>query len=277
MKMRILCCIAALVCVTLFGCAQPTHQDTKAEPSVQEKVKGADVFNPWRNEKLPSSRHLSKDGDAILGAMGGRAQSIQAEAKHRPYWREEIYPVVFGSPMAAHEILVVLDFANPKSEKMWAEVLAAIKGISEKDTKVVVCGKSSELYGTDLLGLMIWISHQRKGQCLDYLSYALGRWNAVKAAQKSAGHVKVFSNEYDATAKSTDLPIHYTYISRLKPPVAERDELALSRYSYDAGNVNSYQTMQILEYYDAKAPCVIVDGRVLRDASASQIRKSLQQ
>ncbi|MBQ3800081.1 MAG: hypothetical protein II837_07290, partial [Treponema sp.] len=145
------------------------------QPSVvmNSEAGGADVFNPWRNAKLPQSRHLSKDGTTILGSIGGKEQSIQAEAAHRPHWREEIYPVVFGTPGAAHEILVLLDFSEPASEKIMAEVTKAASSLQPNDTKIVVFGKNRELYGTDLTGLMIWIAYARKGQALPYLNFAL--------------------------------------------------------------------------------------------------------
>ena len=48
----------------------------------------------------------------------------------------------------------------------------------------------------------------------DVMTYALSRWNEIKAAQKKKGHVVAFNNEYDATAESTDFPIHYSYMTR---------------------------------------------------------------
>ena len=47
------------------------------------------------------------------------------------------------------------------------------------------------------------------------MTYALSRWNEIKAAQKKKGHVVAFNNEYDATAESTDFPIHYSYMAVL--------------------------------------------------------------
>ncbi|MCR4667599.1 MAG: hypothetical protein K5657_09995 [Desulfovibrio sp.] len=237
---------------------------------------GADVFNPWRNDKLPTARSLSKDGSSILGAMGGGAQTIQSEAKHRRFWREEIYPVVFGSPASPHEIIAILDFANPASEKLWSTLVTLSRSLDPKSVKIVVFGKSSELYGTDLMGLFIWINHERKGQGMTALSSMLHRWNEVKSAQKRHGRVKVFANEYDSTAKTSDYPIHYGILSSLRPGVAEADELAVSRYSYDAGNVNMYQATQLANYYGVKGlPTVIVDGDVLGQASEGNIRAAL--
>ncbi|MBQ7617565.1 MAG: hypothetical protein IJS50_01695 [Desulfovibrio sp.] len=266
-----------LVCSLLLqACAGQGGAEMSNQVS-SEQAKGADVFNPYRHEKLPTSRSLSKDGDSILSSMGGKAQSLQAEAKHRRHWKEEIYPVIFGSPSAPHEILVLLDFAAPASEKVWQEVLSCARSLNPRDVKIVVFGKSSELYGTDLLGLMIWIARERKGQAIPYLSYALKRWNEVKAEQKRQGRVKVFANEFDSTAKTSDYPIHYTYLSRLNPPVSEQDELALARYSYDAGNVNMYQATQISSYYGlGKLPKVIVDGEVLSSVSRKNIEAALQ-
>lgn len=36
------------------------------------------------------------------------------------------------------------------------------------------------------MGMAIWIAHNRPGQAMSYLTYALDRWNSVKAAQKKA-------------------------------------------------------------------------------------------
>lgn len=80
-----------------------------------------------------------------------------------------------------------------------------------------VFANSKEYYGTDLMGMGIWISHSRPGQAMQYMTYALSRWNEIKAAQKKKGRVLAFNNEYDATAESSDLPIHYSYMTKLRP------------------------------------------------------------
>ncbi|MCR5812905.1 MAG: hypothetical protein K6G15_00235 [Desulfovibrio sp.] len=264
------------LCFAVSACASKS-ENQPSEVVMSSEAGGADIFNPWRNAKLPQSRHLSKDGDTILGAMGGREQSIKSEAAHRPHWREEIYPVIFGSTGAAHEILVLLDFSEPASQKIMAEVTKAASSLNPNEAKIVVFGKSRELYGTDLTGLMIWISYARKGQALPYLNFALKRWNEVKAAQKAKGRVKTFTHEFDSTAKTTDYPIHYTYLQRLTPPVPESDELKLAKYSYDAGNINMFQTTQVMNYFGiGKLPCVLVDGKILSAVNASSILAALR-
>ena len=138
-----------VLCLGVSLLAMTACSSRPAEPFAEEmssEVRGADVFNPWRNATLPTSRALSRDGDTILKSIGGQAQSIQGEARHRPHWREEIYPVVFGNVGAPHEILVLLDFAAPRSEQVWQEVLAACRSLNPKEVKVVVFGKSSELW-----------------------------------------------------------------------------------------------------------------------------------
>ena len=128
------------------------------------------------------------------------------------------------------------------------------------------------------MGLGIWISHSRPGQAMPYLTYALGQWNKVKADQKSTrGKAVPFQNEYDATVKNTDYPIHYSYFSHLRPPVPASQELSVAKYCYDAGNVNLYQAEQISKYYGIKAlPAVVVDGQHLSSVSAGSILKALQ-
>ncbi|MBQ7738399.1 MAG: hypothetical protein IJT59_01925, partial [Desulfovibrionaceae bacterium] len=161
MQKILICCLALF----LVGCAggQSGPVDEPDAMVTTDAVRGADAFNPWRQDKLPSSKHLSNDGRAIVQIMGGRAQSIQGEAAHRRHWREEMYPVVFGTPQSAHEIIVLIDFANPKSASLWQEVVTASRSLSPQTAKIVVFGQNSELYGTDLIGFMIWISHERKG------------------------------------------------------------------------------------------------------------------
>ncbi|MBD5626270.1 MAG: hypothetical protein HDQ90_02010 [Desulfovibrio sp.] len=238
---------------------------------------GANAFNPYMQAKLPNTREFTSEGQQMLGAMGGGQPTIEGEAAHRKNWREEIYPVVFGERTAPHEILVLLNFANPKSAEVWKAVTTASRSLSPKECKIAVFGNSTENYGTDLMGLAIWIAHSRPGQAMPYLTYALDRWNEVKAAQRRAGSVKTFKNEYDATVQPTDYPIHYAYLSRVKPPVPAQDELKVAKYCYDAGNVNLYQTTQLCQYYGVRElPAVIVDGRVLTKVSADAILKALK-
>lgn len=238
---------------------------------------GANAFNPYMQAKLPNTREFSTEGQQMLGAMGGGQPTIEGEAAHRRNWREEIYPVVFGDRTAPHEILVLLNFSSPKSAEVWKAVTTASRSLSPQQCKIAVFGNSTENYGTDLMGLAIWIAHSRPGQAMPYLTYALDRWNEVKAAQRRAGTVKTFKNEYDATATAADYPIHYAYLSRLKPPVPAADELNVAKYCYNAGNVNMYQTTQICQYYGVRElPAVIVDGKVLGKVSADAILKALK-
>lgn len=239
---------------------------------------GANVFNPWMQKDLPNTQGLSKDGQIMLPQMGGSASRIEEEAAYRAHWRDEIYPVVFGDKKAPHEMLVLLDFGNPHSEKLWKKVMTASRSLDPAQCKIVVYSLSGENYAADLMGLAIWISYERTGQAMPYLDYALSRWNAVKAAQKkSRGKAIAFTNEYDATVKSTDYPIHYAYLSRLKPPVPASREMDVTSYCYDAGSVNTYQALQICRYFGiSKLPVVIADGRVLEDPSADDMVKAIK-
>lgn len=239
---------------------------------------GANAFNPYMRKSLPNLRAATAEGAGMLKELGGNVPRIEGEAAYRTHWRQEIYPVVFGDVKAPHEIVVLLDFAAPQSEKVWQAVAQAAKSLSPKQCKIVVFANSKENYGTDLMGLAIWISYSRPGQAMPYLSYALSRWNAVKAEQKQArGRVTPFTNEYDATAGDTDYPIHYSYLAKLRPPVPAADELKVARYCYDAGNVNLYQAVQVARYYGVKnLPAVVVDGKVLTSVSTGAILKALQ-
>lgn len=266
--------IAALV----SGCA--SSDSATASPDVALSSTpggGANAFNPYMNAKLPNIRQLPPESQKMLQSLGAKAQSIEGEAAHRKNWRDEIYPIVYGDRKAPHEIMVVLDFSNPDSQRVWQDVVKASKSLSPSQCKIVVFGRSRENYGTDLMGLAIWIAHSRKGQAMPYLSYALARWNEVKAAQKAQGQPKKFTNEYDATAKASDYPIHYGYLSRLNPPVPANQELAVAKYCYNAGSVNMYQAMQVCQYYGASSiPAVIVDGKVLKKVSPDAILAALK-
>ena len=273
---------ALMMTLLLLGCAATGREGTGSAPeqvalSAAAPGGGANAFNPYMQTKLPNTRELTAEGQRMLGAMGGAMPTIEGEAAHRRNWRDEIYPVVFGERTAPHEILVLLDFSSPRSAEVWKAVVKASRSLSPQQCKIAVFGNSTENYGTDLLGLAIWIAHSRPGQTMPYLTYALDRWNEVKAAQRRAGNVRTFKNEYDATASATDYPIHYGYLSRLRPPVPAADELDVARYCYDAGNVNMYQTTQLCRYYGVnELPAVIVDGRPLGKVSADAILKALR-
>lgn len=260
------------------GRAAATNADARATELSESAPGGtANVFNPYMQERLPNTRVTSAEGAQMLKQLGGREQRIEGEAAFRKHWRQEVYPVVFGDAKAPHEILVLLDFAAPQSEKVWQAVTQAAKSLSPQQCKIAVFANSKENYGTDLMGLAIWISYSRPGQAMPYLSYALSRWNAVKAEQKRAGGLKPFTNEYDATANASEYPIHYGYLSRLRPPVPASQELAVAKYCYDAGNVNLYQTVQLCRYYGIKSlPAVVVDGKPLATVSARSILNALK-
>lgn len=238
----------------------------------------ANLFNPYLRQSLPNLRAGSPEALAMINQMGGTVTSIEGEAAYRPQWKAEIYPVVFGDPKAPHEILVLLDFAAPESAKLWHAVSEASRSLAPAQCKIVVFANSHEYYGTDLMGMAIWIAHNRPGQAMSYLTYALDRWNSVKAAQKKAhGKAVPFNNEYDATVQSADYPIHYSYMARLRPPVSANQELAVAKYCYNAGNVNLYQAQQISQFYGVKRlPAVVVDGSPLSSVSSGAILKALQ-
>lgn len=260
------------------GRAAATNAGAKTTRLAESSPGGAaNVFNPYMHERLPNTRSISAEGAQVLKQLGGQEQRIEGEAAFRKHWRQEIYPVVFGDAKAPHEILVLLDFAAPQSEKVWQAVTQAAKSLSPQQCKIAVFANSKENYGTDLMGLAIWVSYSRPGQAMPYLSYALSRWNAVKAEQKRAGVVKPFTNEYDAAANASDFPIHYAYFSKLRPPVPAGEELAVAKYCYNAGNVNLYQTVQLCRYYGIKSlPAVVVDGKPLATVSAQSILNAVK-
>lgn len=264
------------------GNAASQGQDMSGQPGQKvvpggKAPSGANLFNPYLNERLPNLRQTAPQGAELLGMLGGGRQSIEGEAAHRPAWKKELYPVVFGSPTAPHEIIVILDFSAPESAKTWQAVVTASRNLTPSACKVVVFGNSRETYGTDLMGLGIWLAQARPAQAMPWYTYALERWNAVKAAQRAAGKAKQFRQEYDTTVNPGDYPIHYSYLSKLNPPVPEESELDIVRYSYDAGNVNLYQAVQIASYYGIdRLPAIIADGKVLRQPTASAILAAIR-
>ena len=271
--------LALLVCGLISACGLMGGNGSADLTPVAQAAPAAkaNAFNPWMNKSLPNTRTLSAEGMAMVQAMGADRQSIEDEAAYRPHWREEIYPVFFGNKTAPHEIIVLLDFASPDSARVWQAVRDASAKLSPTDAKIAVFAKNSENYGTDLMGMGIWISYERKGQAMDYMSHALSEWNRIKAAQKKQGRSVPFTNEYDATVKPSDLPIHYAYMGKLRPAVPSSQELDVARYCYNAGNVNMYQAVQISRYYGVKRiPAVIADGKVLASPSASDIVSALR-
>lgn len=269
----LLCCGLLAACgVTGGGSTTDIASTAQADPAARPNA-----FNPWLNKTLPNTRSLSSEGMAMVRAMGADRQSIEDEAAHRPHWREELYPVFFGNKTAPHEIIVLLDFAASDSARVWQAVREASGKLSPADAKIAVFARNSENYGTDLMGMGIWISYERPGQAMPYMSHALGEWNRIKAAQKKQGRVVPFTNEYDATVSATDLPIHYAYMNKLRPAVPSGQQLDVARYCYNAGNVNMYQAVQICRYYGVKRlPAVIADGRVLTSPSAADIVAALR-
>lgn len=271
-----------MVIMAFAGCAagnsgEGASAGGQAMLSSGEAAGGANDFNPFMRSKLPNTRKTTGEGQKMLSSLGAREQSIEGEAAFRKNWRDEIYPVVFGDRKAQHEIIVLIDFSSPESDRIWKAVLAASKSLSPQQCKIVVFGKSRENYGTDLMGLAIWLTHERPGQAMPYLAYALARWNEVKAAQKASGQLKNFTNEYDATANAQDFPIHYGYLMKLNPPIPANRQLAVAKYCYDAGNVNMYQATQVCDYYGVKTiPAVIVDGHILSKISPDSILAALR-
>lgn len=272
--MRKMLYFLVLIPLMLAGCGSANTGGTLATGG---SPGDANVFNPYMREKLPNIRQMTNEGHQMLNSMGAGIQSIEGEAAHRKNWREEIYPVVFGERTAPHEIIVLLNFAEPESAEAWQAVVEASRSLTPAQCKIAVFDRSSENYGTDLMGLAIWIAHSRPGQAMPYLTYALEQWNRVKAEQKKQGKLKAFTNEYDATASAQEKPIHYNYFSMLKPPIPQSQETAVARYCYNAGSVNKYQANQICQYYGINSlPAVIVDGRELKKITSSAILDALK-
>ncbi len=224
----------------------------------------ANAFNPYLQKRLPVTRAVSQENEKLLKHLNAVPTTLQDEVAHRKTWKEEVYPVYWGEAKARNEVLVLLDPAKPQSQALWANVVAAIPKMSAKDAKVVVMGNSSEPFGTDVMGLGVWIAHSRKQEAIPYMTFALQRWNNAKAAQQKQGGVKRFVNEFDAVAHVREQPIHYAYMNAMKPPVAMERQLATVKDAYNAGVVNAFAAEEMRLYYKTGGfPALLVNGKAL--------------
>ncbi len=233
------------------------------------------LFNPYIHAKLPSAK-LQGENAKIAQSLGGTASSLQGETKYRKQWREEVYPVVFGNPKAAQEILVFIDYAAAQSQNLWAQVVAASRQLSPQGVKIVVFAKSAEPYATELMGGGIWVAYSHRQNALDYYSYTLQRWNVVKQGLAAQGVRRPFVSEYDATL-GTELPILYSYLERMKNLVPTSQQFNIVKYAFDAGNINMYQAgLAAAEYGVHQFPAVVVNGKLLPTVSAQTIIGALR-
>lgn len=257
--MRIFCCVQIFCVLLLLGCGSGAT------------ASGGNKYNPYVQSRLPSGM-VDESRDQMLKEMGASAATLQDEVKHRPHWKEEVYPVVFGERKSANEVLVFLDYAAPQSEAVWLEVVKATKQLNPKTTKVVVLGRSSEKYGTELMGGGVWASYMRPQAAMQYFTYTLNRWNTVKAQQGRKGKPRSFVYEYDATVDATDQPILYTFLGQAQPPVPGKEHVDIVRYAYDAGNVNLFQAVSTAPDYGVKNfPAVVVNSRLISQPTAQKI------
>ncbi len=242
------------------------------QPAVSMAGSDANAFNPYAGKELPSSRTPKGDEAGILKAIGGRPRSIAADTAYRQHGRQELYPCLWGDIRAPHEVLVLLDFASPDSRPLWKAVTDAVKRTSPDRARVVLFGKSGETYGTDLTGMAIWAARERQGQAMEYVSWALRRWDEVKEAQRKMGTLRPFRDEYDAVAGRRDYPMTFMAMTRFKPAVPDAEQSDIARYAYDAGNVNMFQASEVCTYYGVeRVPALVVDGVVYTSMSADRL------
>ncbi len=262
------CALLALLALAAFALILPRAALADNE---------ANAFNPYTGRALPTAKAPRGDEARILKELGGKVSSTATEAAHRARWREEAYPIVAGGRNSRHEVLVLLDFADPASRPLWQAVTQAARSLSPDAARFVLFGYSEELYATDLIGLAIWASLERPGQALDCVSWSLRRWDEIKAGQKKQGRVKKFVTEYDAVVTSRDYPMAFTAMGRFRPPVPEDGQSRLARYIYEAGNVNLFQTTEVRAYYKVeKLPALVVDGAVFTKISGSELLQRLR-
>ncbi|MDO5536064.1 MAG: hypothetical protein Q4F72_00835 [Desulfovibrionaceae bacterium] len=264
---RLLCAPAARLACGLFLALALMGQ-----PAPAAADNDANAFNTYTGKPLPASRTPQGDEAEILKALGGRPRSIAADTAYRKHSRQELYPCLYGTPGAGHEVLVLLDFASPASRPLWEAVRGAVAKVPASAARVVLFGRSNEAYAMDLTGLAIWAARERPGQAVDYVTWALRRWDEVKAGQRRLGAERVFRDEYDAVVTPKDYPMVFTGMSRFRPAVPEKDQSEVARYVYDAGNVNLFQSTEVCSYYGVeKMPALVVDGKVYTKMTAAEL------
>ncbi len=236
------------------------------------------LFNPYIHATLPTGKsgRLQGENAKMAQSLGAHAASLQSEVHYRQFWRQEVYPIVFGNAKAPHEVLVFLDYALPQSQNLWEQVLMASRSMNAQQLKIVVFAKSTEPYGTELMGGGIWVAYSHPALALDYYTYTLQRWNAVKQAQRGQGAERPFVSEYDATL-GTELPILYSYLERVKHFVPAQQHFPIAQYAFDAGNINMYQASLAAQAYDVHHfPAVVVNGKALTNVTAQKILDALR-
>lgn len=254
--------VASLICMCFTGCSFAGGNTNRYNPHVQLRL-------PVNAPPTEISQTIEK--------MGGRNTTIQDEASHRKYWKEELYPIVFGDKKTPNTIMVLLDYSAPQSQQVWNAVVQATSQLSPSKVQVVVFGNSREQYGTELMGYGIWVSIMRPKQAMAYYSYTLGQWNDVKKRQGMRGKVRSFQYEFDGVAGDTEMPFVHTFIDRLNPPVPHKQQVEMLDYAYDAGNVNMYQAVEVANYYGIQQlPAVIVNDEVLKQVTVANIVKAVQ-
>lgn len=231
------------------------------------------AFNSYTGKAMPTSRAPKGDEARILNELGGKPRSIAADTAYRQHAKQELYPCLFGTPSSKHEVLFLMDFAEPASKALWASVSKAVQSASPSSAKVVLFGKSSETYAIDLAGLAIWAARERSGQSMQYLSWALSRWHEIKHGLKQRGQSRIFRSEYDAVLNKQDYPMVFTAMTKcFKPAVSEGEQSRVAKYAYEAGNVNLFQTTEVMNFYGVKKlPALVVDGTVYYEMSADKL------
>lgn len=255
--------VAGLFCVLFAGCSFAGGNGNQ--------------YNPYVQSRLPAATP-SEDIMQGIEKMGGKTTTIQDEASHRKYWKEELYPVVFGDKKAPNTIMVLLDYASPQSQQVWNDVVQAVSRMDPNKVQVVVFGNSNEQYGTELMGYGIWMSFMRPKQAMAYFSYTLAQWNDVKRRQAAMhGKTRPFQYEFDGTAGETERPFVYNVIDQLKPPLTEKQQVELTKYAYDAGNINMFQAVEVAKAYDiSQLPAVIVNDTVLKPVTVTNIQNAIK-
>lgn len=255
--------VIGLICVLSAGCSLAGGATNR--------------YNPYVQSHLPSSAP-PEEISQVIEKMGGKSTTIQDEASHRKYWKEELYPVVFGDKKAPNTIMVLLDYAAPQSQHVWNDVVQATGRLDPHKVQVVVFGNSSEQYGTELMGYGIWMSFMRPKQAMSYYTYTLAQWNDVKRRQAATnGKARPFQYEFDGTAGATERPFVYNVIDKLRPPLSDKQQVELVKYAYDAGNVNLYQAVEVAKYYGIQQlPAVIINDVVLKQVTVANILNALK-
>lgn len=209
------CRILAAVLVSgllLGGCGGMSTGDTGPREKVNlasgvQNAK-ANAFNPYLHTSLPNLRANDAESQAMLQKWAAGQPPSKVKPRTGPSGSRKFIPYFLAIPKRRTKCWCRLRILPRRRVKRfgrrWQRPAALFRPSSARWRYLPTVRNITEPIS------WAWASGflTRPGQAMQYMTYALSRWNEVKAAQKKKGRVAAFNNEYDATAESSDFPIH---------------------------------------------------------------------